>query len=351
MHLPGAATVLPHGHVPRRSVISRCVDRRTVLGGLSVIGIISPAAQLAAAQAAPAVQPPTSWLAGPPEKAVVTNPGNSWALTDRDRQLYYPAWLEGTWDVTARFIDAGFPLGQKIISREVPGVLKGSMLVSLADVGAAMEHPVTWQVRYHRADATPELVTADRVFNVQQEADALLLYPAVRSAEYDPGNPTRLAVVYATPRKGAPPLTPLGSGATTASTPDSSIGSTPGSASGGAQRPAAVESVDLRKAELFVNNRGSTGLPAEGAEQTPQPFTGWELYRQVTQGSRQGLVGDYMQVQRFTPQDVGPSPGAVAVQMRVFAFLQPQDRLYFETGSKAVAVYDYQLQLQRVSPL
>jgi hypothetical protein len=37
----------------------------------------------------------------------------------------------------------------------------------------------------------------------------------------------------------------------------------------------------------------------------------------------------------------------ISARMRVAAFLQPQDPLFFDAGGKAVAVYDYALRLQR----
>jgi hypothetical protein len=35
--------------------------------------------------------------------------GVAWALNNKQRQLFYPAWLEGEWEVTARFAAASFP--------------------------------------------------------------------------------------------------------------------------------------------------------------------------------------------------------------------------------------------------
>ncbi len=59
-------------------------------------------------------------------KARLTNPGVSWAVTNAQRQLFYPPWLEGTWDVAARFVGASFPLGQAMLSREVPGACEAA---------------------------------------------------------------------------------------------------------------------------------------------------------------------------------------------------------------------------------
>ncbi|KAJ9512178.1 hypothetical protein QJQ45_012674 [Haematococcus lacustris] len=151
-------------------------------------------------------------------------------------------------------------------------------------------------------------------FNVQQQADALLGYEAVKSVEYEPDvNPTRLAVVWATPRRNEGPA-----------------------------------SFDMRKAEVFINNRSSDPL-----NDSPCSWSCSELYRQVSQAARQGSVGDYQVITKFVAAsrvDVCDTAAGVEAQMRVAAFLQPQDALYFETGGKAVAVYDYRMQLSRVPP-
>ena len=57
-------------------------------------------------------------------RAAIYQPGVAWALRNEDRQLYYPAWLEGEWEVTARFAAASFPQGRQLLGRTVPGVLK-----------------------------------------------------------------------------------------------------------------------------------------------------------------------------------------------------------------------------------
>jgi len=251
----------------------------------------------------------------------------SWTLNKKAKQLKYPEWLLGTWEVRASFVDAGFPLGKRFINREVPGVTKGSMIVALADVGAAMERPLVYQSRFVYS-AEEGGVVADRPFNITQQADALLGYPAVQSVNYDPlDNPTRLNVVWSTPRKRnmSDPLD---------------------------QRD--PQQSDLRKAEIFINNRD-----AERASGSGKAWCGSELYRQVTQAARQGGVGDYMTVACYQ-QEAGSGDGnnaseegvapVVSASMRVAAFLQPQDPLFFEAGGKAVAIYDYALRLQRTAP-
>jgi hypothetical protein len=120
--------------------------------------------------------------------AVVRNPGVGWAFNNRQRQLFYPPWVAGTWQVcevprprarchaaqpscppahppasrlagtdpchpchprqvSSSFRDASFPLGQRFLSRATPGATKASLIAALADVGAGMDAPVTYQAR------------------------------------------------------------------------------------------------------------------------------------------------------------------------------------------------------------
>ncbi len=121
-----------------------------------------------------------------------------------------------------------------------------------------------------------------------------------------------------------------------------------------------ADSVDVRKAEVFINNRdlqpiqASSLLPTQdrlAQDQSPVGgFIAWEMYRQVNQAARQGSVGDYLVIVKLTPVVEPSSSGqieAVDGSMRIAAFLQPQDAAYFESGGKAVACYDYDIRLKR----
>jgi len=59
-------------------------------------------------------------------------------------------------------------------------------------------------------------------------------------------------------------------------------------------------------------------------------------------------VGDYMMITCYHAPSSSTDTPAVESRMRVAAFLQPQDPLYFDAGGKAVAVYDYALTMQKV---
>ncbi|MEW5297055.1 MAG: hypothetical protein WDW36_000288 [Sanguina aurantia] len=166
----------------------------------------------------------------------------------------------------------------------------------MADVGAAMEGPLRYRARYVSSPQEGGTV-ADRPYNIQQCVDAFLGYASVKGVEYAPEkNPTRLAVIYNTPRKDIRAITE-----------------------------------DSRKAEIFINNR-SHEASADGSV-----FVGIETFRQVTQASQQGGVGDYSVLASYSLQP----DGSVNVRQRVAAFLQPQDALFFESKNQAVALYDY----------
>mmetsp|Transcript_71927 Transcript_71927/g.227168 ORF Transcript_71927/g.227168 Transcript_71927/m.227168 type:complete len:194 (-) Transcript_71927:22-603(-) len=191
-------------------------------------------------------------------------------------------------------------MGRRFITRDTPGVTKASLIAVLCDVGKGQEQPVVYRARFVPSALG---VVADRTFNITEQANAFLAYDAVRSVEYDPvKNPTRVAVVYATPRRDQ-------------------------------------QGEDLRKAELFINNREAQ--PAEEGN----TFACSELYRQLVQSSGYGNVFDYEAIWEF--RLVGD--GRVEARQRVAAFLQPQDPAYFDVGSKAVALYDYSLKLTAVA--
>jgi hypothetical protein len=69
--------------------------------------------------------------------------------------------LHSPLQVTASFVGVSFPKSQRLISRDVPGVTKASMIMTLPDVGAGMDAPVSYQLRY--VNSTEEGgVVADR---------------------------------------------------------------------------------------------------------------------------------------------------------------------------------------------
>lgn len=71
--------------------------------------------------------------------------------------------------VSASFVGVGFPKTQRLINRDVPGVTKASMIMTLSDVGAGMEAPVSYQLRYVASQEEGGVV-ADRWVVLQRGA-------------------------------------------------------------------------------------------------------------------------------------------------------------------------------------
>jgi hypothetical protein len=128
--------------------------------------LASPAALLAAAAVAGAPPLPARAAGAAActafsSLAAARNPGLSFALGNRSKQLYYPQWLAGTWRAAGTFRGAAFPLGPRFVSRALPGALKASLAVALPDVGAGMDGPVSALQRFE-FDERQGGVVADR---------------------------------------------------------------------------------------------------------------------------------------------------------------------------------------------
>jgi hypothetical protein len=245
----------------------------------------------------------------PGDHPKIKSPGLSWSLSRKDKQLFYPMWMEGEWEVRAEFDGAYTPLGRRFTDASTPGFTKASIL-AVADVGAT---PVVYRARFMRDDAEGGVV-ADREFNVASSVNAFLgRNDAVKQVDYKPlENPTRYSVIYSTPR-----------------------------------RDSNGQAEDLRKAECFINNRVSRLLSSTSETSDDgglQTFLCAEFQRQVQQAARQGSVNDYVVGLRLEQTREGGLRGL----QRVAAFLQPQDAAYFDVGGQAVAVYDYKLQYNRI---
>ena len=296
-------------HLPRRQTLLAAPLIVTGMGASARAAPAAPGQAASLAGAFPGLPGKFDLEAAvtPGPNPVIFNPGLSRAFSNREKQLFYPDWLEGTWDVTAEFAGFSAPLGNRFISPAVPGLRKCSIL-RIADVGAS---PVRYRARYVRSAAEGGVV-ADRVFNAASAVGAFLGRPgAVQRVQYDPAaNPTRYSVVYTTPRRAT------------------DYDQTP----------------DLWKAELFLNNRSAATRPLPDGREA---FLFAEAERQVLQAARQGGVYDFVLAARLEPVDAGKTQ--IEGFQRVAAFLQPQDALYFEAGGRAVAVYDYRLRLTRSS--
>lgn len=148
-----------------------------------------------------------------------------------------------------------------------------------------------------------DAIIADKAYNTKNMTDAFLGYSgAVSAVDYDPRDaPLRQTVMLSRLSPDMAPLPP-------------------------------------RRLELYINALRSEG---EGNR-----FATSELSRQVMLAIRAAQVTDYEVLNEYRLV----SPGVVKGRQRSLLYLQPQDPLYFESGRKAVAVYDYEFTMTRVAP-
>ena len=93
--------------------------------------------------------------------------------------LYYPAWLDGTWDVTQTLVDASTPLGLKFIGG--PAGSEAIAAESFKEQRKQLNSPVSLQLRFVN---TKFGVAEDRLFNTKQRLDNFAGRSVVSSVEY-----------------------------------------------------------------------------------------------------------------------------------------------------------------------
>jgi len=283
--------------------LRKTVRRRDVLIGAAALG-----PSMAAAQDADAVGFGARDLQQVMQSRVVYNPGSA---VSGPSQLFYPDWMLGEWKVTTRFAAFDAPLGNRFVPR---GALEA---VKLPSENGGLGAVVGYQLRYYTAPKEEQgsllgfgrgnpinaktQVVADRAFNTKSTTDAFLGYPAVQRVAYDPRTKPTLQTVYF--NELTPDMQPV-----------------------------------KQKIELYINNR-------QGLYVTDAEYIASELFRQVTLGLRSVEVADYEIISQYRLLPDGTIRG----RQRNLVYLQPQDDLYFDASNRAVAVYDYDLFLQRTS--
>ena len=94
--------------------------------------------------------------------------------------LYYPSWLDGTWDTTQTLIKTSTPLGLKYV-----GGPNGSISIakeSLAEQEKQLNIPYAFQLKFKN---TKFGVSEDRLFNTKQRLNAFAGRNVVSSVEYN----------------------------------------------------------------------------------------------------------------------------------------------------------------------
>ncbi len=205
--------------------------------------------------------------------------------------LIYPAWMEGTWEVTSTLIDAVAPLAPEITT---PGFESNDQYLN---------QPIHFQVRFQPAIANPQLlpihflqnlktkipypVVAERSFNGLNIAKSYLGEEAILSVKVDPNNPNR-------------------------------------------------------QITLLNNNTQLISTVTGRATETlnSHQFIATEVTQQFFRNLNQIYLNE---VETTTFYDYASD--AIHADQMTAIYLSPQDPNYFKAGSQPVALYRYQLEL------
>ena len=164
-----------------------------------------------------------------------------------DKQVYYPAWLEGEWEVSSTYRAKAFPLGEDYVYRSIRA---GSARSAAEQIGDT----TVFRARYAAAETGGTLlgigkgrtaVVSERGFNTAAMLNAYAGYKRVSKVEYDAAkDPTRMVMTYPSVGEDMRPLPP-------------------------------------KRTEVFINNRDFS-LSADG-----RSFASSEVFRAVTLGPAQ----------------------------------------------------------------
>jgi hypothetical protein len=223
------------------------------------------------------------------------------SLPTAQGDLYYPDWLAGNWQVTSTLVDAVSPLAPAIVT---PGFVANQ---------ASLQKPVTFVVRFgpeklsivakHVQSPIPKTIAparssgivADRVYNGQNLATALLGSDAVQSIKLDPQSPNRQITVFQN------------------------------------------------------GQRLLTEISARGVERSSSTdFFSSELYQQTFRRSAQiyfNRVENTIAYHRAMDE-----PPVINAEQVTAIYLSPQDPDYWQARDHPVALYRYQMQFQPLAP-
>ena len=210
------------------------------------------------------------------------------------RDLIYPDWMAGTWQVTSTLVELEAPLAPEIVT---PGFEQNR---------SSLEQPVNFQVRFGGQQPPARFglprfwptqkalpVVADRAFNGDRIARAYLGNDAVRAVNVEPTDPNRQLATLAGDRQ-------------------------------------LISTVTAR------------------ASETPstETFIGCEVTQQVYQSPGQIYLNE---VEVTAAYRYHPDDGTIEADQLSAIYLSPQDPQYFQAAGRPVALYRYALQLEPAS--
>lgn len=227
-----------------------------------------------------------------------------------DKQLYYPSWMEGEWEVASTYLAKAFPKGEQYVYRNLRAGSARSATEKLGDTTkfAARYLPSKTGGTVLGFGSGAAAVTSDRAYNTAAMLNAYAGFGRVSRVDYQPDkDPTRMVMQY--PQLG-PDMQPL----------------------------------PPKRTEVFINNRDASLSP------DAKTFVCSELFRAVTLGPGQSAIADSENVALYRQE----TPDSIVGRQRALVYLVPSPNsregdLYMQVNGRAVAVYDYELRLTRRS--
>ena len=243
------------------------------------------------------------------EQEILSLPAPSYAseLNGVDN-TYFPAFLQGTWNVTQTLVATSTPLGLKFL-----GGPNGDLAIAektMTEARSKIGKPVKLQLRYV---PTKWGVAEDRIFNTKARLNAFAEKNVVATVNYaDVGGSNRPSVL----------------------------------ALGGSENDPLQTTVTYFKGPAAQKSF----LISHGGEQLGESsWAGYEVQRSIfaltNQNTAPPITTDTEYIWKFDRVD----DVTVSGRLRIASYLNAQtDKLYFEARNRAVSLQDYRLEMRRV---
>ncbi|CEM11634.1 unnamed protein product [Vitrella brassicaformis CCMP3155] len=232
------------------------------------------------------------------------------------RMLYVPEWLFGTFTTTMRFMARDYPLGDEY----VPDYLRRAAVEQKGDIHTYMQRfygtiPDTFdnKLKTTLGQLPKSAIVPDLAFNVKAAQDSFSGYSAVDNVDWDiRNNPGRYTINFARIGPDMRPLPP-------------------------------------RRKEVFINGIRTSDI-SSAQDSSNDVFVTSEFTRVVSLGVRLVTATDVETLTEY----VHERDGRVVGRQRLAVYLTPnpnnrEGSLFFQTGGKAVALYDYAFEMERTA--
>lgn len=282
-----------------------CFERRRFLETTAALSSISTSL-VSPANAADSA----SLIADRLDSDIITTPSiTAGSKNSGHENLYFPDWLEGDWDATQTLMSTKAPLGLKYIGGPSGDteIARKTMDEQAKRIGEAVRLKL-------RFVSTKWGVVEDRAFNLRSRLDAFAGKQVVASVNYaDVRESNRESVLKAGGAESDPLTTTL------------------------------VYFKGPAAQKQFIISYGSNALEED-------EWAGYELQRSIFALTNNSIAPPVTTDTEAIYKFKRLTSDTVEGQLRLAAYLNPQnDKLFFETKSRAVSLTDYTLTLRRSS--